>query len=479
MASASAANTASSALADQQQRSGSSNNGDQAEAEDDEDEAELDPGATLLDGLGPTQKYVFADEWGYTNVGADLPSGTHPSIFSSLLPPELFAFSPLRAAASVAVPLAVMAAGYGWLWYWHSICPGWQVALCGCLIGTAYAGLFKVAHECARLAFVPHAPELQNALGMLLMLPSLYSFPVWRLGTLHHMLHTNMLWKDHWGWHPLTKLELAMDLLEGRGLRVACLRAVMASPLKLLASIGHWVRHWEALDLRRFHPGSYVGVLAGWAAPALFAGLVFPAIVSAGGLSALFTYYLLPWLVFHFWLSTLSLVAHTAPHVPWRPDDGDYDAGRAVVCGTVTLRLPRPLELLLNEANYGLPQAVAPGLPLWGAREGYELLKKRLGPYLTEGGLSLKLLTNHVTKWQVYDEETDTYRPFEEVMEELETDLGQLDSELGAEMRKALEEAQAGLQAGPAAAAASASATTATELQGGGSSSSGPGLAPA
>lgn len=46
-------------------------------------------------------------------------------------------------------------------------------------------------------------------------------------------------------------------------------------------------------------------------------------------------------------------------------------------------------------------QAVAPGLPMWSAPAAYAVLAARLGPYLTEASMSLKLLTNHVTRWQV------------------------------------------------------------------------------
>lgn len=112
--------------------------------------------------------------------------------------------------------------------------------------------------------------------------------------------------------------------------------------------------------------------------------------------------YILPWLVFHFWLSTLTLLRHTAPHIPFRAEDEGYDSGRATICGTVTVRMPRPLEVLLNDANYALPQLVAPGLPCFHAREAYEYMRERLLPYLTEARLSVKLLTNHVTKWQVW-----------------------------------------------------------------------------
>jgi hypothetical protein len=149
--------------------------------------------------------------------------------------------------------------------------------------------------------------------------------------------------------------------------------------------------------------------------------------------------WLAPWVVFHAWLSTLSLVSHTAPHIPFLTSEEGHDAGRAAVCGTVTLRLPRPLEILLNDANYTLPQVptsssqdipllahaalappsrtgrsrdgvslscfalqlIAPGLPMWSAREAYEFLRPRLLPYLTEAGPSVKLLVNHLTVWQV------------------------------------------------------------------------------
>lgn len=65
------------------------------------------------------------------------------------------------------------------------------------------------------------------------------------------------------------------------------------------------------------------------------------------------------------------------------------------------MRLPGLLEALLNYANYELPQMMAPGLPCYNARAAYEHMRERLLPYLTEARLNLKLLANHVTKWQV------------------------------------------------------------------------------
>jgi hypothetical protein len=105
--------------------------------------------------------------------------------------------------------------------------------------------------------------------------------------------------------------------------------------------------------------------------------------------------------VFHAWQSVLGLLLYRAPHAPPRTAGGGYDHGRAVVSGMVTVALPRWLEVVLNSANYALPQFLAPGLPFTRAREAYALVKKRLGPYLTEATLNAKLLTNQVVKWQV------------------------------------------------------------------------------
>ncbi|GIL81457.1 hypothetical protein Vretimale_973 [Volvox reticuliferus] len=399
---------------------------------------DVDPGATSVDGLDDTRKFVFADEWGFTRVGGNLPEGTTPATFSDMFPDHFFAFDPRRAAVAIAVPLAAMAVGYGWLWYMHSICPAWQQLACAALIGTAYTGLFKVAHECACFRFLPESPRLQDAVGLVLMLPSLYPFTSWRLQYMHHLAHVNMLWEDTFGWHPYTKLQLATEVLLGGRWRLALRRLALTTPLKLFASIGHWLRSFDGLDLKRFHQETYWAVLAGWAGPILFVGFGVPAILKAFGVSGFLSGYLLPWLVFHFWMSTLSMLQHTAPHIPFRAEDEGYDYGRATICGTVTVRLPRPLELLLNDANYTLPQLVAPGLPGFHAREAYAYMRERLLPYLTEATLSIKLLTNHITKWQVYDEERETYLPMDELQQALESDMATILAEVEKEeMEKA------------------------------------------
>jgi hypothetical protein len=59
-----------------------------------------------------------------------------------------------------------------------------------------------------------------------------------------------------------------------------------------------------------------------------------------------------------------------SPPIPRRSTQGlDYDPARAAVNGTVTLLLPRVLELAINDANYHLPAHISASIPSYRLRE--------------------------------------------------------------------------------------------------------------
>jgi omega-6 fatty acid desaturase (delta-12 desaturase) len=47
----------------------------------------------------------------------------------------------------------------------------------------------------------------------------------------------------------------------------------------------------------------------------------------------------MPWLGYHFWMSTFTVVHHTAPHIPFKPE-GEWNAARAQLSGTVHCNFP-------------------------------------------------------------------------------------------------------------------------------------------
>jgi hypothetical protein len=113
---------------------------------------------------------------------------------------------------------------------------------------------------------------------------------------------------------------------------------LMATPLKFFASVGQWARSLEGFDLRLHPKPTRVWVWLSWALPLGFVAAVWPALLALGSSAAsaaagagaagagpgllaslgpLVTYWAGPWLAFHAWMSVMSLIQHTGPHIPW------------------------------------------------------------------------------------------------------------------------------------------------------------------
>lgn len=73
-------------------------------------------------------------------------------------------------------------------------------------------------------------------------------------------------------------------------------------------------------------------VLISLAAVAAFAVIGLPAIASVAGIGGVLKYWLMPWLGYHFWMSTFTVVHHTAPHIPFKPAE-DWNAAKAQLSG--------------------------------------------------------------------------------------------------------------------------------------------------
>ncbi len=84
----------------------------------------------------------------------------------------------------------------------------------------------------------------------------------------------------------------------------------------------------------------FVQVLVSLAAVAAFALIGIPAIGYFTGLAGVAKYWLMPWLGYHFWMSTFTVVHHTAPHIPFKPAN-EWNAAKAQLSGTVHCDYPR------------------------------------------------------------------------------------------------------------------------------------------
>jgi hypothetical protein len=105
--------------------------------------------AEQLAGMDDVQRAQQGQDWGYDRLGAPLPEGVSLTALANQLPPSVFTTDAAQAATRAACSLALMAAGYAWLAYMHSICPLWQQLVCWLAVGTGYFGLFQLAADAA------------------------------------------------------------------------------------------------------------------------------------------------------------------------------------------------------------------------------------------------------------------------------------------------------------------------------------------
>lgn len=387
-----------------------------------------------LEEMNPEQLEALASEWGFKQLGRPMPTGVPLAKISDCVPLQLQVLDWKALLLGLLVPMTLMSAGYFWLWYMHSIIPGWQQAICWLLVGTGYFSLFNgAASDAARTALLPGTGGgpggMQAIIGSILMAPSLYSLEAWRLSLMVHYNECHLLAargdeKDAAQaaastWQPMTKRRISkMGKIERDVHRFVFSWAPFLRPL--LVSVSHWVASFGALDLKRCYPPLRTTMVLSWSVPFWFAGLIWPSIVaSGGGLGSLIDIWLAPWLVFHSWMGLMTLLQHTAPHLPLH-DPSTHDESSSAINGTVTVDMPRWLEVLLNNAGHHLPQHLHTLLPVpfYHARAATEAIKRKLGPYMTTASLNPRLIRNLLEKWQVYDEDKRTFITFRQAERE-------------------------------------------------------------
>jgi len=456
-------------------------------------------------GLAAARRAQQAREWGYDSVGQVLPEELTVSVvaeatlFGRPAPRQREGEDPAAAAAAAAaarpgaspdpadprspallatalraaLSLAVMAAGYAWMWHMRTLLPAWQTVLCWLAIGTAYFGLFQgVGGDAARGALLgPSRAALRDAIGAAVMAPALWSYESWRARwwafVCRPALLTDALNASAAGGTdrlaaeaPFHVQPLTLERLSGFApAHRRAHRLLRATPLRFFGpSLVAWFRGWDALDLRRWDGAQRMAAMRGWLAPMLFVAAAWPALARFGaavvgpgcsGLGGWAVAWLGPWMFFHMWTSVLALAQRTGPHAVWtrRPtsaraaaEGGCYDYTRGLVSASATLSLPRWLEVLIHDANYHLPAAIASACCLQGVgpsadnpggvcavpsprlRDAHlKRLRPRLGLFLTEGRLLRpRLLLNLMTGWLVFDEQgSGTYVDWDEAVEKM------------------------------------------------------------
>ncbi|MDB9527284.1 fatty acid desaturase [Oscillatoria sp. CS-180] len=268
--------------------------------------------------------------------------------------------------------------------------------------GTAATGLFVVGHDCGHRSFAKKR-WVNDWVGHITMMPLVYPFHCWRILHDHHHVHTNKLHVDN-AWEPWTveAFQAAPSWLQ-MGYRA--LRGVFW----WTGSIAHWaVLHFKPENFsKRDRPAVKVSI----AVVAIFAAIFFPTMYFTLGLWGIVKFWLMPWLGYHFWMSTFTIVHHTIPEIQFHPKE-QWSAVPAQLSGTVHCTYPKWVEVLCHDINVHVPHHISVGIPSYNLRAAHRSLVQNWGEYIHTRRFSWQLMTQITQKCHLYDADR-AYRPFD------------------------------------------------------------------
>lgn len=334
-----------------------------------------------------------------------LPESVTLSQIIQSIPKEAFEKDTSRAVRSIIITLVFTALGL----YFISVSPLWLLPVAWFYTGTALTGFFVLGHDCGHRSLIKSI-KWNDIIGTIAYLPLLYPFHAWRISHNIHHQNTNKLDIDT-AWQPVTE----KIYVESSNI-YKFLHRVTRGPGWFIGSVGHQL--YEHFDLSLFKGDDKRKVEESIGYVTYFAAVFFPAMLYFVGPWGIVKYWFFPWLGFHFWMSTFTLVHHTAPHIPFLPEEKWRDAV-ASLQHTIHCKYPAWVDFLCHDISWHIPHHVTTGIPHYRLRLAYESIQKNWGPYIHECEFSAELMWNIISNCHIHDEETRLYKTFSVLLKSL------------------------------------------------------------
>lgn len=313
------------------------------------------------------------------------------------LPRAVFEHNPRKAWFRVLLSIVAVAASYALLAIapWYLLPPLWF------LTGTALTGFFVVGHDCGHRSF-SRKLWVNDLVGHLAFLPLFYPFHAWRILHNHHHRHTNNMDEDN-AWAPFTPelydslpqwIRVFYQFVRGRGW--------------WFASVIHQIKlhfNWTAFEGKQREQVRFSALLV-----IATAAIAFPTMFATLGLWGIVKFWLMPWLGYHFWMSTFTLVHHTVPEIPFKYTK-QWNEAMAQLSGTVHCDYPKWVEVLCHDINVHVPHHLSTAIPSYNLRAAYASIKENWGDHLYETKFSWSLMKQITEECHLYHAE-DNYISF-------------------------------------------------------------------
>ncbi|KAK9706296.1 hypothetical protein RND81_07G115200 [Saponaria officinalis] len=354
----------------------------------------------LNDNLSDLQ--LLAERYGFQQIAEPLPDEVTVRDIVTSLPKKVFEIDDMKAWGSILTSLTSYTLGI----FMIAKAPWYLLPLAWAWTGTAVTGFFVIGHDCAHKSFSKNK-LLEDIVGTLAFMPLIYPYEPWRFKHDQHHAKTNMLHEDT-AWQPIWKEQVESSPILRKALIVGY------GPLRPWMSIAHWLV-WH-FNLNKYRASEKKRVMISLAAVFAFMGIAWPLIIYKAGITGWIKFWLMPWLGYHFWMSTFTIVHHTAPHIPFKSSD-EWNAAQAQLNGTVHCDYPRWIEILCHDINVHIPHHISPKIPSYNLRAAQESLNDNWGKYLNKARWNWRLMRTIMTTCHIYDKE-ENYVSFEKSMPE-------------------------------------------------------------
>ena len=284
------------------------------------------------------------------------------------LPKEVFIKNPRKAWSKLAINTLCVVLGY-----WAvAVSPWYLLPFAWIFLGTSLQGFFVIAHDCGHRSFSSRI-WVNDFVGHIVTLPLAYPYHAWRILHNFHHKHTNKLDVDNawapWTTHSFDNSSVALQWLYRR----------MRGWFWWLGSVIHWGKlhfNWQQFEGKQRQQVRF-SVLLVLAAVAIS----FPALIITTGVTGLIKFWLMPFLVYHFWMSTFTMFHHSMPEIPFKPE-GEWNEARAQLSGTVNCKYPWWVEFLCHDINVHIPHHLTTAIPWYNLRMAHASLVENWGEYL-------------------------------------------------------------------------------------------------
>ncbi|XP_076885043.1 omega-6 fatty acid desaturase, chloroplastic-like [Bidens hawaiensis] len=345
----------------------------------------------------------LCETYGFRQIGEPLPDNITLKNIIDTLPKKVFEIDNIKAWKSVLISATSYALGL----FMISKSPWYLLPFTWAWTGTAITGFFIIGHDCAHKSFSKNK-LLEDIVGTLAFLPIIYPYEPWRFKHDKHHAKTNMLYEDT-AWQPIMKTQFDESPI------ISNVIIYCYGPIRPIMSISHWfIMHF---NLTKFRPNEVGRVKISLACVFAFMAIGWPLIIYYSGIVGWIKFWLMPWLGYHFWMSTFTMVHHTAPHIPFKPLD-EWNAARAQLNGTVHCDYPRWIEILCHDINVHIPHHISTKIPSYNLRAAHKSIQENWGKYLNEASWNWRLMKTILTTCHLYNEERN-YISFEEVAPEI------------------------------------------------------------